>query len=645
MTDFLDAVAQETGVARDAVAATLDDAGVVIAPTPAGAHSLMVTRLRFSGTKHIAGHAPEPFDFDRSLGPGLWIVASQHNLAGKSTVLNIIRWALTGRPGRLRDDVRSWIDHVTLEGTVDTRRFQIDFDDSTPGPRGSLSDVGGEIGSFETESAFESITGSFFSDRLGLDPTPFWQRRPAGAEDEGDARRLGWQGYFPALHVRSGSGPLLGDQVQGGQPGTLMQVFLGLPWALTAAGARVGLAVVRRELSAVRRRSEDDRKAREKARQPLRKRLEVANQRLAAIDAAGAPPSPDELDALVAQYQHQSELLATVRAEAATARDTVGEAQRDNDTATRRAYAVREGLAVRPLLGRLAPTECPRCSHQLDDVRQARESHDHCFVCDAPLSDLTEDEDATAEAEQELRRADETLEAARAELRALELRVEQVLAAHSAARVALDTATKAAPASAERETVVREKAVAEALLAQDETLSSEADDLESLQERESVLDVAQGEAVARRALAGETFRARLGEEIVDLGRRFGIENLEEADPKLNASLRVVVGGVSSNFGDLSPGEQLRLRIAVLIGLLRIGTQLGIGRFPGLLMVDSPGSEEMASDDASEILREVASICDEQESLQVIVATARPDLVTGLVADDHWLGAGDLGMVF
>jgi len=213
MTDFLDSVTAAAEADRATVAAVLDEAGVVLAPTAPTPHILEIARVCFSGTKHIAGHEPEDFTYDRRLGRGLWVIASNHNLAGKSTILNVIRWALTGRPGRLRDDVRSWIASVTVEGSIDGQAFVIDFSDNGA-PRGSLTDHGQPAGTFTGEDEFEALTGAFFSDRLGLDPTPFWQRREGGDETEGDARRLGWQGYFPALHVRSGSGPLLGDQIR-----------------------------------------------------------------------------------------------------------------------------------------------------------------------------------------------------------------------------------------------------------------------------------------------------------------------------------------------------------------------------------------------------------------------------------------------
>jgi hypothetical protein len=209
----------------------------------------------------------------------------------------------------------------------------------------------------------------------------------------------------------------------------------------------------------------------------------------------------------------------------------------------------------------------------------------------------------------------------------------------------METAQVARPASEERETTLREIAVAEALLAQDERVEEEAHDHLELQDRERVLAAAMSEAQERRAQAAQSFLARLAEEVTQLGRRFGVDNLEGVAPTLGAQMKVTIGGAESNFGALSPGEQLRLRIATLVGLLRIGSKHGIGRFPGLLLIDSPGSEEMVEADAAEILGELGKICEELPSLEVIVATARPELVSDFVPDDRWLGAADLGMVF
>ena len=476
MTDFLDAVAAEAETDRKTVETIFNETGVVLAPTAPAPHTLVITRVRFAGTKHIAEHGPEEFDFDRPLSTGLSVVASRENLAGKSTVLNVIRWALTGRQGQLRDDVRSWISHVTVEGEIDARPFIIAFDDADDTPRGRLIDGGAQIGVFESNAALETLTGAFFTERLRLDPTPFWQKRSGGEEDEGDARRHGWQSYFPALHVRSGRGPLLGEQTMGGQAGILMQVFLGLPWALTHATSRVALNIVRRDLSAGRRRRGDDARAREREREPLRRQLVEAQGALRDLEARGPVPTPAEIDQHMNTFQRLSGSLSVLQTELQDVETVIALTQEAVDAATRRLAALRESAAVRPVLGRILPSECPRCTHELEDFKEERESVAHCYVCDAPLLEDAEDEEAEQDAEQELADAQEALEAARSEHAALQAKRRQVQEKREAARAALEAAQQARPASEEREAALREIAVAEALLARDERVQEEAHD-------------------------------------------------------------------------------------------------------------------------------------------------------------------------
>lgn len=363
------------------------------------------------------------------------------------------------------------------------------------------------------------------------------------------------------------------------------------------------------------------------------------------IEESGAPPTATEIDARVTTLNSSGLRLAEAQATARSAQATVAATAEALDDTTRRHLAIKESAVIRPLLGRIAPTECPRCAHHLDDVRGHREGEDHCFVCDAPLENAVEDEAELAEAEREFADATTARDEAQAELAQAGARVSELELEHARALAAVRELEDVAPAVAERARFEQEAAVAEALLARDERVQAQVHNAEELELRDRVLEAAQREAEERRTAAARDFRERLGTEIVALGQRFGVHNLESADPKLNAAMTVAIGGAQSNFSDLSPGEQLRLRIATLIGLLRIGEELGIGRFPGMLLIDSPNSEEMVEADAAEIIDEIASICDELPTLQIVLASARPGLIEGKVSPDRMIGGKDLGMVF
>jgi hypothetical protein len=411
MTDFTEAVATRAGVPVAEVRSILADAGIVPQPTAAAPVSLHVERVRFGGVKRRRDHEDQEFDFDRTFSAGLWAITSEiANLAGKSTVLFVIRWALTGR-SHLNDDVRSWIRDVQVTGSVADEPFEVQLTCTPTSIEGRLLARDVEQATFDTETAFEEVLDDFFLNRLRLDPTPFWQRRTGGQAEEGDRRRHGWQSYFPALHLRAENlSMLLGDQPLGGQPATLLQVFLGVPWALTFASARTAERALTHERSAARRRAEEDTAARQRSQDPLRHQHGRLIEQLEALRRDHAPFSAGEVDrrrerfaaALRAEREAQDSLVS---AEAA-----IAAAQEDADEVRKRLDAVEQSQVIRPLLGRLLPTVCPRCDTSIAVERRARESQEHeCSVCAEPLP-VSEDHDTELDRlREETQAADEAL--------------------------------------------------------------------------------------------------------------------------------------------------------------------------------------------------------------------------------------------
>ncbi len=135
-----------------------------------------------------------------------------------------------------------------------------------------------------------------------------------------------------------------------------------------------------------------------------------------------------------------------------------------------------------------------------------------------------------------------------------------------------------------------------------------------------VLQAAQAVAEQRVCGTGELFE-ELNAEILSLGQRFGISGLTKVKLDRGARLPVIKEGTDYSFGRLSDGDKLRLKVAVVIALLRIGRRYGAGRHPGLLFVDSPGAEEVATGSLNEMITGLVEVAEELQ-LQVVVSTAR-----------------------
>jgi hypothetical protein len=152
---------------------------------------------------------------------------------------------------------------------------------------------------------------------------------------------------------------------------------------------------------------------------------------------------------------------------------------------------------------------------------------------------------------------------------------------------------------------------------------------------DKVLNAAFGVADAlQRQRAAEVAEA-LNSEVTELGRRFGITGLQDVEVELStARMKVTIAGQQGSFSNSSPGERLRLKLALTVALFRIGQRSGVGRHPGLLLIDSPATQEAVDRDVAQILRDIQAVCDEQPGLQIITTSANPDLVAQILPADR-----------
>ena len=86
---------------------------------------------------------------------------------------------------------------------------------------------------------------------------------------------------------------------------------------------------------------------------------------------------------------------------------------------------------------------------------------------------------------------------------------------------------------------------------------------------------------------------------------------------------------------------MRLKIALVIALLRVGTSAGVGRHPGLLLIDSLGREELNPDDLVTMLQELQQIALDAQ-LQIVATSAYGDILERALPENslRLSGAGE-----
>jgi len=300
-----------------------------------------------------------------------------------------------------------------------------------------------------------------------------------------------------------------------------------------------------------------------------------------------------------------------------------------------------ETVAADRLFHGLSPSSCPRCEAPVGSQRRAKEAADHvCAICTSPLDpgdgDVEPDEqtqelqlslEASSAAESIAREALEDAERSTSQLTERLRDAEGELVAAQSARTVAERA--------ELEAAVSRAEGALAILAEDA-----ADDVVSPvapvgTDVIAILQALEKELEAEMRAVSSELLLELGEEIASLAHDFGIEAITEVKPDLRGALSITKGGAAAGgFGSQSPGERLRLRLATVIALLRVGNRRGISTHPGLLLLDSLRAEEVQESDAHAVLAALIAIARDTPGLQIISTTADLSLPAGRLSSEH-----------
>ncbi|MDG9679079.1 hypothetical protein [Micromonospora sp. DH14] len=644
-SDLLTSIATAAEVPENVASEVLAEADVSL-KRPLPAHrSLVAHRLFVSGVKSGTENGTDgPFERDIPLGPGAWAVASRNNSAGKSSLMWALTWALRGDEDDLylRTDTRRWFRYIRVDAEISgvPVSFRIRQDEHglcegillTADVIGQLTGLEGEsqsgpgvrvVETVESRVAYTSMVSRFMMQRLGLRPLQMFSS-DAGAPDEagerdGSVQVHGWPAYFSVIALASASDSILFGRTAIGQlPTRLMQVFLDVPFTTDWMTADISAKDSRQASRHVIRRSKADAAAREQRWQPLQEGLARAQSNLEQVRAARP-----NLPARIAAVEDTSRTLLALKTRLGRAKATAEEARQARIQDERSVRRASESAAARSLFAALDPHACPRCEASISDERRSREdSHHRCAVCANPLQVESVDED---EREAVLSGLRKRLAASQDAERAAKTAVSALERQLAEAQAAAGNAVAAAEQEQGQTAYFAELRDAEAHVAR---LKGALDVVSQLGQTPTLDDAAERVLAAAAAilkdLASSTTRdllVELNQQIVTLARELGVTNLRSVKLDLAGRVNVMKSDNTrpTSFSKLSPGERLRLRIAVIVSLIRVGREHGIHSHPGLLVIDSPADVEIVKGDMKILLEQLRSL-GQDEGLQVVIAT-------------------------
>lgn len=605
-----------------------------------------------------------PFDFTWEPLDGVNGVGSGSNLRGKSSIVELLLWSLSGRCAVFSVAVRRWIEHVEVDWVVGAETLRVAFDaDNGAVSNGSVTVIeddgsgGLVIAAFGDGEAFEDAMNSVMLSRLRLESFTVSQA--------GKPVTHKWASYVNALWVRPKDlKSIIGKEAT--LSVRLMQMFIGTDWVpvLATASTVAGSLAAEQKVAAERKKTATD--AMEGSRNEALKAVKAVEAKIAALpDGTPDPAKLAQTNARLGDLVRDMHALETQLLNQSVAADTV---RQQLKAAKARHHTEYEHALLTKFFHQMEPTVCPRCTAGVTEERRAAEPDKHkCSVCTSDLNlealkanvvvaDSVDDAVANAlvegtaavseEGEEEpapkteieaLEEARDRVEFVMSELRE---QINQLQVTHD--ELVRDTTLDAALAQAveDRRLLDIELARAEGAA---QALSAPVAPVDASPVDQVQLAVAEAaEKVLGNWVKGhqDPLLTKISAEIERLVVNFGADSLSniKLDGAANLSLRQ--NGDPSTYGQVTPGEQLRLKIATVIALIKHGYGEGIGRHPGFLLLDSPAAEEMPDGDLATMVSALLEVA-EEAPMQIIVATrSTGPLVELLPEENRLIAEGD-----
>ncbi|MCO5995744.1 ATP-binding protein [Actinoallomurus rhizosphaericola] len=631
--------ADEDGIGEEADAPMLlEDAATVVGVVGGGAEDSV------NAPKPRVRLVRVPFRFEWEPQTGVNGIGSGRNLRGKSTVLNVLMWSLTGRCVRFQPDIRRWIEHVEVDWTVGAERLRVSFDARDGEAKGQvvkLGDVGMPdkitvLGEFDGDE-FEGVMGSLMMARLRLEHIPVWT--------DAKARVHAWPSYSSSFVVRANQlDPIVGNEQTIGV--RMMQMFVGTDWAPAQAAAMTARRGMDTERSAAAQKAQAAGETVEKFRQKAQSAVDDVKKKIAALPA-GTP----DVKAMV-QFANRASALSR-RVHALEGRlieqSSLAETARQQLKAVKaRIHTDYEDALATKFFHRMRPTVCPRCAAEVTAERQAAEPDNHeCSVCasDLNLEALKADVIVAASVSKTVASAlvagaagddsdgaeaddgpQDDVEAAEAAVVAAEAAVATLVAEINELTAQRDEAAAKAEAGGDLLSATNARRALELQLARAEgalAALTQTRDPKTVDPVDptvaAVVDAA--EQVLKKWVKDDQdpLLRKISADIERLAVSFGADSLSDIRLDGAANMSMLKNGDPATYSGITEGEKLRVKIATAIALIKHGYAEGIGRHPGFLVLDSPAAEEMPESDLATMVEALQSVAEEAD-MQIFVAT-------------------------
>lgn len=602
----------------------LDEA---LAASPRPRTQLTLRRLCFQGEK----------SGDFRFFPGVNVLRAGND-KGKSSILKLVHFCLTGR-SELKKDVDSWIDEVQLYFELAGRPHAVEVH-KRGRVRGRLlrlrpdlpeePQMGEILLEWSSQKAMQSQLETFMNQAFGLRPLMGTQKDSRKGSDALLDAPTSYRAYVRGLYINQDMGYT--DLITDGIPyGNLFFKIVGMLLGMRGIDAffavEARLAHIENLLGKeerYHRRVEESLGLRDLATldEEIGKLERYIDELKVERTALFVRSTSSDLDHRLTELTDRLVLLESARQQTHRAQK---EAEADLEASEREIGELEAAVESREILAPILPELWPFFELELTpEQRRAAE---------AQLKKRGDDflaiaQERLAQAKRTLVTQRRTVERRRAELQELEFRTDQTAQQKRHLQAQLKSAHQGT-AELDREIELEtrylgrleaERESAARMVSQDGAGSS----IKKLLKAKTLLDTVLRHLRIQDSHTNERIKQEFARRVLDYCTTIGFPGLEDItfDPQLKP--RISQNGKVYNFDELSPGEKVRFVLAFYLALALFTAEEQTGAHPGLLLIDSPGKEEMVAGDFEAVVNLLSQVeIHHAAKIQVVVATTIP----------------------
>jgi hypothetical protein len=631
----------------------LQDAGIdecLRDATPMPQGRLIVNQLSIVGEKKVDGHS-EPFHYIRPLGTGLWAWIGA-NGTGKSTILNCILWPLTGSDTGIPKRIKPWLHDVSVQFSIGEEQFTSRVSRSGEGLSGGIYRGYLDFQQMDLERVepmvlfgnrdeMREAIDMFFMQHLGITTLRWTAHSPEKDDPDLHAHSTTWRTYAHAIHIEDDSyDDLIIDPMKGygRQDRKILEMMLGIEHSRTVSEIQVQADFAKEAYGRARSRVSGKRGTVESQMQALQfERMEV-EQAIASVMTEGQ--APVEADTVFVEQRERRATLLTeqnqLAQEIANLEAQKAGLEHDIMQSERAKVAFQEQSEVEYLINGLVVVRCPHCESSVDaQDRLTRERHDHtCHVCAQPIQKTR----TRGDLKSILKERDEETNSHRSALKRVQHDIEErqqhlTISRETSAKIGKELESNVQQArdgfTTTYSTLLVRKGQIDGQLEQLQRslseMQAEQTEVETSARWHLILQTA-AEIADRTVFAmHEDVFARLSDLVVKLATQFGLPDLEKVIVDEKRYVRLCQGGMQLSHTDLARSERVKFKVAFHLALMLLHARNGIGKHPGFLIIDTPGTAEVNEADFAAMTRDLANINSVYGSqVQILMATARTE---------------------